>query len=162
MRRFTPLELAIGIALTGSLLAIAVPSFAREMHASRFVEPVDGLARLGAGAVAYAEGPGEGRFPDSAPLTPPSTPRGRKETDAPGAWDTPTWKALAFRPGPEGVPHAYAFSFESTSGGSAFVAQAHGDLDGDGVLSDFSERGVLDPSTGEISWDAVSIVDELE
>ena len=41
----------------------------------------------------------------------------------------------------EGVPHAYAFSFESTSGGSAFVAQARGDLDGDGVLSTFEIRG---------------------
>jgi hypothetical protein len=68
-------------------------------------------------------------------------PRGKKEADLPGTWDTPTWKALAFRPAAEGVPHAYAFSFESTSGGSAFVAQAHGDLDGDGVLSTFEIRG---------------------
>ena len=137
MRRFTPVELAIGAAILGSLLAVAVPAFVHDLHASRFVEPTEGLERLGASAVAYAIT--NGRFPDSAPLTPATPPRGKKEVDPPGAWDGPTWKALAFRPSPEGVPHAYSFSFEST--GTAFVAQARGDLDGDGVLSTFEIRG---------------------
>jgi hypothetical protein len=139
VRRFTPIEIAIGAALLGSLLAVAVPAFSRDLHASRFVEPTEGLARLGASAVAYAET--NERFPDSAPLTPGVPPRGKKEADPPGAWDTGTWKALAFRPVGEGVPHAYAFSFDSTSGGNVFVAQARGDLDGDGVLSTFEIRG---------------------
>jgi hypothetical protein len=139
VRRLTPVELAIGAALLGSLMAVAVPAFLRDLHASRFVEPTEGLERLGAAAVAYAVA--NERFPDSAPLTPSVPPRGKKEADLPGTWDTPAWKALAFRPAAEGVPHAYAFSFESTSGGSAFVAQAHGDLDGDGVLSTFEIRG---------------------
>ena len=43
-----------------------------------------------------------------------------------------TWKALDFRATPDGVPHAYSFSFEST--GEGFVGRARGDLDGDGVL----------------------------
>ena len=68
-------------------------------------------------------------------------PRGKKEADPPGTWDGPTWKALAFRPAAEGVPHAYSFSFESTGGGSGFVSQARGDLDGDGILSMFEIRG---------------------
>jgi len=139
VRRFTPVELAIGAAILGSLLAVAVPAFVHDLHASRFVEPTEGLERLGASAVAYAIA--SGRFPDSAPLTPAAPPRGKKEVDPPGAWDGPTWKALAFRPSPEGVPHAYSFSFESTAGGAAFVAQARGDLDGDGVLSTFETRG---------------------
>ncbi len=139
MRRLTPVELAIGAALLGSLMAVAVPAFLRDLHASRFVEPTEGLERLGASAVAYAIA--NERFPDSAPLTPSAVPRGKKEADPPGTWETPTWKALAFRPAAEGVPHAYAFSFESTSGGAAFVAQARGDLDGDGVLSTFEIRG---------------------
>lgn len=137
MRRFTPVELAVGVALVGSVLAVAVPAFVRELHASHFVEPTEGLARIGAGAVAYAEA--NGRFPDSAPLTPAIPPRGKKEVDPPGTWETPTWKALGFRPAPEGAPHAYSFSFEST--GDRFVAQARGDLDGDGVLSTFEIRG---------------------
>src|SRR4051794_27115134 len=120
-------------------MAVAVPAFSRDLHASRFVEPTEGLGRLGAAAVAYAES--NERFPDSAPLTPSTPPRGKKEADPPGTWDTPTWKALAFRPSAEGVPHGYAFSFESTQAGGAFVAQARGDLDGDGILSTFEIRG---------------------
>jgi type II secretory pathway pseudopilin PulG len=139
VRRFTPVELAIGVALLGSLVAVVAPAFVRELHASRFVEPTDGLSRLGTAAIVYAEE--NERFPDSAPLTPASPPRGKKEADPPNMWDGPTWKALAFRPTPEGVPHAYSFSFESTAGGAAFVAQARGDLDGDGVLSLFEIRG---------------------
>jgi hypothetical protein len=139
VRRFTPVELAIGAALVGSLLAVAIPAFLHELHASRFVEPTDGLARLGASAVAYAEV--HSRFPDSAPLTPASPPRGKTEADPPGTWEGPTWKALAFRAAAEGVPHAYSFSFESAGAGSAFVAQSRGDLDGDGILSTFEIRG---------------------
>ena len=137
MRRFTPVEIAIGLAVIGSIAAVGVPAFVRELHASRFVEPTEGLNRIGTAAIAYAAE--NGRFPDSAPLTPPAPPRGKKEADPPGTWDTPTWKALGFRPAPEGVPHAYAFSFASD--GSSFVAQARGDLDGDGVLSTFEIRG---------------------
>ena len=59
-----------------------------------------------------------------------------------GAWDGATWKALAFRPVPEGVPHAYAFAFESAAG-SAFTAHARGDLDGDGIPSLFEIKGDL-------------------
>lgn len=140
MRRFTPVELAIGFALLGSVSAVAIPAFVRNLHASRFVEPTDGLARIGTAAVAYAEA--NERFPDSAPLTPSSPPRGKKEADPPGTWDTPTWKALSFRPAPEGAPHAYSFAFDAPKPAEAFSAQARGDLDGDGILSTFEIRGV--------------------
>lgn len=137
MRRFSPLELAVGFALIGSVLAVAIPSFSRELQASRFVEPIEGLARLGEAACAYAEQ--VGTLPDSAPLTPEAPPRGRRVVDPPGTWDHPTWTALSFRASEEGAPHAYAFSFDKIDAG--FVAKAHGDLDGDGVLSTFEIRG---------------------
>lgn len=137
MRRFTPIELGIGWAVLGSVAAVAIPTFVREVHASRFVEPEDGLKRLAASAVAYAER--TGRFPDTVALTPPTPPKGKKEADPPGTWDDPTWRDLDFRAAPEGVPHAYSFSFESTA--STFVARARGDLDGDGVLSTFEVKG---------------------
>ncbi len=145
MRRFTPVELAIATALGGSVLAVAVPAFFRDLHASRLVEPVDGLRRLGVLAVAY--GDANGHFPESAPLTPAVPPRGRKEADPPGTWDGPTWKALGFRPVAEDVPHAYAFAFETSpkDAMTSFVAQARGDLDGDGVLSLFEIRGAVRP-----------------
>jgi type II secretory pathway pseudopilin PulG len=144
MRRFTPVELAIGVALVGSILAVAVPTFVREVHASRLVEPTDGLARIGANAVAYAEA--NRRFQDTAPMTPAVPPRGKKEADPPGTWDTPAWKAIDFRPAPDGVPHAYAFAFDAPKPNEAFVARARGDLDGDGLASTFEIRGGIAPA----------------
>lgn len=139
MRRFTPIELAIGFALAGSVAAVAIPTFVREVHASRFVEPEDGLLRMATAALGHAERTGV--FPEPAPLTPATPPKGKKEVDPPGTWDGPTWQALAFRASPEGVPHAYSFAFDSHPGG--FVARARGDLDGDGVLSTFEVKGTL-------------------
>ncbi len=143
-RRITPVELAIGIALVGSLLAIAVPAFVREVHASRFVEPVDGLERIGASAVAYGHAhPVAQGFPPSAPMTPPLPPRGHCEVDPPGAWDQATWTTLDFRPTPPGTPHCFAFGFDSTMSPAraVFRATAHGDLDGDGLVSTFEVTG---------------------
>ena len=117
MRRFTPVELAIGVALLGSLLAVAVPAFSRDLHSSRLVEPIDGLGahrRRGRDATRRRTS----ASPTARRSRPPIPPRGIKEADQPGTWDGPTWKDLAFRPSPEGVPHAYSFSFESTAGGS--------------------------------------------
>ncbi|HEY1695856.1 MAG TPA: hypothetical protein VGG39_27000 [Polyangiaceae bacterium] len=144
MGRFTPLELAIAFALGGSILAVAVPTFSREIHASRLVEPVDGLQRIGAAAVEYAKGhPVTQAFPPAAPLTPPAVPRGKCDVDPPGTWDAPTWRALDFAPAPPDAPHCFAFSFDSTLGApaSSFRAQAHGDLDGDGITSTFELTG---------------------
>ncbi len=143
-RSLSPIELGIAFALVGSVLAVAVPTFVREVHASRLVEPVEGLKRIGAAAVAYAhERPVAQAFPSSAPMTPPAPPRGKCEPDAPDAWDHPTWRALDFRPAPPGAPHCFAFGFDSTltAPRSTFQANAHGDLDGDGITSSFQISG---------------------
>ena len=144
-RRFTPVELAVAFALSGSLLAIAVPTFAREMHASRFVEPVDGLQRIGAAAAGYAHAhPVAQAFPTSALLTPPVPPRGHCEADPPGTWAAAhvDHARLPSR-APAGAPHCFAFSFDSSLSPqrSLFRADAHGDLDADGIMSTFEVTG---------------------
>jgi hypothetical protein len=153
--RLSPIELGVALALGGSLLAIAVPTFSRELHASRFVEPVDGLKRIGAAAVAYGKAhpvawsggaapqPGAQGFPPSAPMTPPTPPRGRCAVDPPELWDQPTWRALDFRPATPSAPHCFAFGFDSalTPARATFRAHAHGDLDGDGIPSTFEITG---------------------
>src|SRR5690242_20713747 len=89
-RGMTMVETAIGIAIFGSLLAGAVPAYVHELHGSRHVEPVAGLERLGASAVAYAhERTVADAFPESATQTPPVVPRGKAALDPPGVWDTP-------------------------------------------------------------------------
>lgn len=158
MRRFTPIELALGASLLGCVAAVAIPAFVRDLHASRFVEPTEGLARIQSAALAYAET--NGRFPDSAPMTPPSPPRGKKEADPPGTWDSPAWRTLDFRPAPDGIPHAYAFVFDST--GATFVARAHGDLDGDGIVSTFEVRGAIGPDKKPTMVPGMYVEAELE
>ena len=140
----TAVEVAVGVAILGSVLAVAVPTFVRELHASRLTEPVAGLERLGIAAVAYAhDRPVGDAFPPSAALTPSTVPRGVLVVDPAATCDGPTWTALGFRASPEGVPHAFSFAFDSTLGAarSSFVAHAHGDLNGNGTTSTFEVRG---------------------
>lgn len=141
MRSVTPLEAAVAVAVAGAVLATALPAFVRNLHASKLVEPIDGLGRIAARATARAAGrPVESAYPESVGLTPAEVPAGVRITDPPGTWDHPSWRALEFS---VTVPHAFSFAFES--GGSpeqaAFRARAHGDLDGDGSLSELSISG---------------------
>lgn len=141
MRSLTPVEAAAVVAIAGSLLATALPEFVRNLHASRLVEPMDGLNRIATRATALAAGrPADKAYPQSIGLTPASVPRGERVTDPPGTWDKPTWRLLHFR---FKLPHSYSFAFESHNapGKASFRAAAHGDLDGDGVLSTFEISG---------------------
>ncbi|HEY2369697.1 MAG TPA: hypothetical protein VGH87_25035, partial [Polyangiaceae bacterium] len=79
-------------------------------------------------------------FPLAVPVTPETVPRGKPAVDPdPDPWQHPTWRALDFRASPPGVPHSFSFQFDRSS--DAFVAHAHGDLDGDGTTSTFEIRG---------------------
>lgn len=145
MRSLTPVEGAVAFAILGSLLAVSVPAFVRNLHASRFAEPLDGVQRLSARASALADAsPQQSAYPESAPLTPAEVPRAALVTDPPGTWDHPTWRLLDFS---LQVPHAYSFEFQSKNGAdvSTFSAIAHGDLDGDGVRSSFTIKGEVKP-----------------
>lgn len=135
------MQVAVGFAVIGSVLAVAVPAFVRDFHASRLAEPVSGLARIGKASVVFAE-EHAGELPGPAPLTPAEVPRGVLMIEAPGTWDHPTWKALAFEPVAPGAPHAFSFAYDRPE--AAFLAHAHGDLDGDGNLSTFELRGRTD------------------
>ncbi len=135
--------MSIAFAIGGSVLAVAVPAFVRNLHASKLSEPVEYLDRLVSNAVAYANSkPHDISFPPSVPLTPAEVPRGVRVTDPPEIWEHLTWRALDFR---VDEPHAFSFRFDSevdpATHAVRFVATAHGDLDGDGKLSTFQVRG---------------------
>jgi hypothetical protein len=144
VRRLSPVESAAAFAVTGSVLAVAIPEFVRGLHWSRLAEPTDGLMRIAEAAVERArDAPIESAFPASTPLTPPEVPRGVRAEDPPGVWEHPTWTALGFG---FDHPHAFSFRFESSPGSieSRFRVIAHGDLDGDGVTSTFEIEGIAD------------------
>lgn len=133
----------MAIAVGGSVVMVAVPAFFRNLTFSKLSEPIDGLDRMVTSAVVYAEGrPLDLSFPPSAPLTPEKVPRGVEQRDPEDTWEHLTWRSLDFR---FESPHCFAFRFESAhdrqTGISRFVATAHGDLDGDDVLSTFEVRG---------------------
>jgi hypothetical protein len=166
-RSLSAVEMAIAFALGGSLLAIAVPTFAREIHASRSVEPVEGLHRIGVAAVAYAvDRPVSEAFPPTVTLTPPAVPRGHCQVDPPATWDQATWRALDFRPAPDDSPHCFAFQLDSalSPARSTFRAQAHGDLDGDGIPSTFEITGhdIAGDPVGAMVDPGMSIDSEVE
>lgn len=141
MRPVNPLEAASGVAILGSILAVGVPSFVKNLHASRLVEPTDGLERIALRATALAaEKPAEFAYPASVEETPEQVPRGKPVLDPPATWDKATWRLLDFS---FAVPHSYSFAFEShdTPGHATFYAVAHGDLDGDGLESTFEISG---------------------
>ncbi len=141
MRVLSPLEAASGFAIAGSVLAVAIPAFVRNLHASRLVEPIDGLNRIAAKAAAIAASqPAETAYPESVGLTPEQVPRGATVTDPPGTWDHATWRRLGVE---YTTAHSYSFAFESRNapGKATYRAVAHGDLDGDGLLSTFEITG---------------------
>ena len=146
-RSWSALELSAAIGIGGSVLAVAIPSFLKNLSASKLSEPIEGLDRMVVSAVAYSEGrPQELSFPPSAPLTPSEVPRGVRARDPAEAWEHLTWRSLQFR---FDEPHAFAFQFNSgidpATQTATFIATAHGDLDGDGTLSTFEVRGERRP-----------------
>lgn len=171
---FTAVELAVAFAVVGSSLAIAVPAFVRELKASRFVEPTNGLAALARGAVTYAVAHTTPvsvalAFPRTVGLTPATPPRASLAADPPGTWGDPTWTALGFPSATsgafaEGDRHAFAFGFDSvlSPNRSAFVAHAHADLDGDGTLSTFEVRGHATSSEGGVIEPGMYVESPLE
>jgi hypothetical protein len=161
MRALSPVEAALVFALGGSVLAVFVPAFVKNVHASRLTEPLDGLSRIAQRAAELADSAPQARaYPDEAPLTPAQVPRGVLATDPPGTWQHPTWRLLDFS---FESPHAYSFELTSKNAAdvSTFVATAHGDLDGDGVLSTFSLSGSVKPGSAP-ETSPLEVVREVE
>lgn len=162
MRALTPTEAAALVAVGGSVLAVVVPAFVRNVHASYVSEATSGVTELTQRTLARLEAAGmaASALPAPAPLTPAAVPRGTRAKDPPGSWEHPTWRALTFA---FDAPHAYSFEYQSESGpeGLTFRAIAHGDLDGDTVLSTVSMGGRARPGRApELS--ALDVEHEIE
>ena len=71
-----------------------------------------------------------------------------KTIPAPGMWDAPTWRGLAF-----GINDPFYYQYEYVSDGRSFTARATGDLNCDGHFSTFERTGVIDEE-GNVSGGA--------
>jgi hypothetical protein len=88
VRPFTTVEVSAIIAIGGSVLAVGVPTFFRNLTASKLSEPIAGLDRIVRNTARLAAvHPHPISFPPSAPLTPGEVSRGVRVMDPPEIWN---------------------------------------------------------------------------
>ncbi len=152
-RGFTLLELMISVFIVGLLAAVAVPVLTRYMKRSKTTEALINLRKVYDGEVAYYQvdhldvtGIVIDKQFVTCPATPPDVPGPSKTL---GNWEDPAWQTINFS-----VDSPVYFRYSAPASGvgtqSIFTARAEGDLNGDGVTSDFERLGTVDPSTGDV------------
>ncbi len=154
----------VAVEAVGGQFLKAAETYGRK---AKTAEVIDQLDKIYKGAAVYYTTPRVNRmgerldcqFPDPVGLTPaPSCCQdqggadrdgdGRCDVD-PTVWDAPTWSSLSFQ---MNDPHYCVYSFDTNglSGSEAqFTANAHCDLDCDGVRSTFQRYGKGESSYGD-------------
>jgi len=134
---FTLIELMIVVAIVGSLAALAIPSYLRFQLRSKAAEARTNLATIATTENAYF---GEfNRYVGAAPTPPGAESPNRRPWSGGGVAD---FDQVGFVPVSD-VHYTYAVDVDPT--GAAFTAGARGDLDGNGVPSEF---GYVHPLAG--------------
>lgn len=149
------LYFAGGFAIVGSLLAVAIPAFVREVRLSKTAEAAEMLQTMHLGASAYfastqsIEGVGRTRcLPEHSGPTPQRPHVEARSVDFfdEDVHDAPTWRVLAFR---SERPLRFSYRFDPVQAGCDLRTPEHtyivtysaeGDLDGDGLRSRFERR----------------------
>ncbi|MET0385433.1 MAG: hypothetical protein ABW321_05715 [Polyangiales bacterium] len=166
-------EVSAIVSVSGVLLAIALPTLGRTIRPSKVTEASEQLEQLYQAAAAYYATPrlqDDGRnahcLPAAAGPTPPTPSVDPVAVDfahAPGT-AAHTWTALGFAPT---SPLRFRYSFLPEASGCsrargdqvALVLRAEGDLDGDGVYSQFERRVQLMPH-GELHAEPVLHIED--
>jgi type II secretory pathway pseudopilin PulG len=166
----TLLESAAILSAIGVMLAVAIPTLARSVRASKVAEASEQLESLYQSASAYyavRRSDASGMvycLPEATGPTPDAPSASPVKVD----FGAETWKALGFAPR---AALRYRYSFLPSVSGCGLprgappyrlVLRAEGDLDGDGHFSVFERRARIEPN-GQLQPEPVlHIVDRIE
>lgn len=155
----------MGLVVCGGIgAAIAIPAFIGYTRRAKAAEATFNVEALRRGVTTYAVGeaadPATGALrarglPPSLPLTPPT--QGAQARLWPASAD-PLWADLGLV---SADPLYYSYEVVSSPAAGTVRVRAVGDLDGDGVTSEFAREGRLDAS-GDIAWGPMTVTNELE
>jgi type IV pilus assembly protein PilA len=137
----------------GIMAAVAIPAYMKYIRRSKTVEASVNVRKLADAAAGYASTHKKARFPASTKWTPAASCCGKPgDQCAPDAhaWDAPTWKALNFS-----ISDSHYYQYRVTTEGkgaqSRMTVEARGDLDCDGIFSDYKRTVTLDPQGNPIT-----------
>lgn len=169
---FTLVELMIVVAIIGILAAVAIPAFSKYVKRSKTAEAAGHLNKMWAGSVTYFETDHVDaaglslakQFPATVANVPGAECACQASGKCPGGgneWQHASWVSLQFS-----IPDAFIYKPKYTSAGSGtsstFTAEAVGDLDCNGTLSNFKRLGAVD-NNGDVSGSKAPIItNELE
>lgn len=164
-RGFTLVELMIVVVILGILAGVAIPAYSRYVRRSKTSEALGNISRIYQAQVVYynvmqERGSVAVQSFIYSSIRPAAAPRASKYPVDPTGWanDTP-WAALGF-----GIDtgHYYQYWTKPDDGmpTTKFYASAFGDLDGDGIISNFSRIGTV--INGEVQAAPVFVDNELE
>lgn len=142
----------VALPVLGILAALSIYGVRRYLSSAKTTEAKNTVGAIARSAVVAYER--HGKLCDSVEAVPATVPSGRRFQPTPSDWSG--FACLGFT---MTVPHHYQYAYTRTADG--FVVTARGDIDGDGVFSEFSQYATV-RNGSVILHDKLIVKDEFE